>query len=892
MIVQHYNDKILILIFEFEMMSLLILFSALFIIIQKDSRSKSIIFIHSGIIIIGFHLFIAGVLGLLFIGTILIGTIGLFTLTIITPLDEEYRIIAGVVVLALFFYISYLINELLLAIILLGIIIFIISLSNESFRGRLLSFYQKIGVNLKKVKSLKSEIRHPNKIDIKSIEKKRKLRKKKKRRTLFWQARVKILQGIIGDKTQKNRLEGEDQKSWLQDFFSDKTRYGLEIISHNDFRWAYIMKARNQKNARILGEALLTRLSSIYPGLDGEVETIPITKEKIYKYNRFWEIKLPNPPYIGKITLINDIINMFHRNKQKIKIYIMWKRASSKKILKIRERIEQMKFKDKDEKQQYIKMWQDELFKVRIFVSYRIFGESPKEREFELQLVEGRLKSLTMSCKNLKKVAQLKRVSSGTGGNILRGNLFSGQFITPRCVDFNIHEFIPLNKPFVLEKENIEYTPINEKDPNYILIGRQISTGRRTEHKMLIHKKAFAQSALIAGQQGTGKTYLLAQIIKEFYEKCPDIGILILNLGKGNQELFYKTDKVIKFGDDDFRVPYYHKGQYLERSIQETAGYLIASTGLKNIVEKNMVNVMNAFIKKFGDLPKSLYHLFKNLVDYFVKHPYHSKFQTNILRALKNRILALLSNPTLQKALNLTPHYEIPQWFKEWRKGKKIYLDISMCTIYEKRLITSAIFQMIRALTPDIEAGKLQNIIVIDEAHQILEKPITHNFDDDDYISRDQLEKIFNELLREFRSKGLSFILSDQTPSRLFECVMTLPSLKIIFRVGHPCNTVMVSNPNEQEFLKLQKNRQALVLNGISGHKYIIETLDFSLPIIKENEKDVPLYDMKVCPNCNTPVDYNAEVCMFCGKPLPAKLTDSVKNLDINYSKINNSDLE
>ncbi len=522
-------------------------------------------------------------------------------------------------------------------------------------------------------------------------------------------------------------------------------------------------------------------------------------------------------------------------------------------------------------------MWEEELFKVRIFVNYQVNEKNERERELELQRIEGRLKSLTMSSRNLKKAAKLRRVVSGTHGNILRVNLFSGGYITPNCVDFDIPEFIPLVKPFVLENENFKYIPKEITDSNYILLGRHINRGRRTQQKMLVQKNSFAQSVLVAGQQGTGKTYLLAQIVEEFYNKAPDIGILILNLGKGNQEGFYKTDKVIKFGDEDFRVPYFVKGQYLNRSVQETATYLIASTGLKNIVEKNMVNVMQAFIDKKGKLPRSLKFLFKELIRYFKLNPYHVKFQTNILRALKNRVLSLLSNPDLQKTINLSDNDEIPQWFTEWRNGKKIFLDFSMCNIYEKRLLTSAIFQLIRNLTPDIELGKLKNIILIDEAHQILEKSVTNNYDDDDYISREQLEKIFNELLREFRSKGMSFILSDQTPSRLFTCVTTLPSLKILFRVGHPCNTTLIGNTKEQDFLMLQKNRQALILNGVSGEKYIIETMDYHLPHQIEGKASNIENLEKYCPYCKNLIDNDSMFCDSCGNPL---LDDLIKGSD------------
>jgi len=301
-----------------------------------------------------------------------------------------------------------------------------------------------------------------------------------------------------------------------------------------------------------------------------------------------------------------------------------------------------------------------------------------------------------------------------------------------------------------------------------------------------------------------------------------------------------------------------------------------------------MANVMNSFLSKKGNLPNSLKTLFQNLLRYFEQYPYHVKFQTNIVRAIKNRVLSLLSNQVLIDTLSLNKENSTPKWFSEWQEGKKIFLDFSMCTIYEKRLLTNAIFQLIRVLIPDREAGKLKNIILIDEAHQILEKPITNNYDDDDFISREQLEKIFNELLREFRSKGLSFMLSDQTPSRLFECVTTLPSLKIIFRVGYPCNKTMIGNPVEQEFLMCQKNRQALVLNGVNGEKFIIETLDFKLNNqveIEKIEEIDELPEQNLCPFCRNPTNDDDFMCSHCGEPLSPDLLDSQNRFNIDFLK-------
>ena len=889
----NFRDLEIIFIFDIELILAILLFSILYFIIQKNHHSEYIIYIHSLIILLTFHIIFSGVVGHLLVGSIIISLIGILVFVIIIPYDIEYKLIATAGVFALIIYISILMGELFLAISMLGLISLTISVGSESFRTRLVSIYQTSILSTKKIINKIFKPFHKSSSDKSSIHKKvSEETTHKKKRILFWQSRVKIIQGTLEQKHKKQDSIKENNKTWLQDFFSNKSRYGLKLVSQRDFAWTFLMKARTEAKARVQGEALLTRLLSIFPGTDGNLDIIPITKRKVYKDNRFWEIKLPKPPYRENFTIIKDFISLFHRNTQKLKLYVIWKKAPARKIIKIREKVRQMKYKDEEEKKEFLKKWEEELYKIRIFVNYYVVEQDPSLKELELQRIEGRLKSLTMSGRNLKKAARIKRVSSGTLGNILRLNLFSGSYVTPLCVDFDIPEFTPLVKPFKIENENIKYIPKNIDDPNYIIIGRHVNEGRRTEHRMVIQKKSFSQSVLIAGQQGTGKTYLLAQVVDEFYKKVLDVGILIINLGKGNQEGFYKIDKVIKFGSLEFWVPYFVEGQYLERSVQETATYLIASTGLKNIVEKNMVNVMQAFIEKKGKLPRSLKFLFTELVRYFKLNPYHVKFQTNILRAIKNRVLSLLSNSDLQKTINLKDDIKIPSWFKDWRNGKKIYLDLSRCTIYEKRLLTNAIFQMIRALTPDVELGRLQNIILIDEAHQILEKPISNNYDDDDYISREQLEKIFNELLREFRSKGLSFILSDQTPSRLFDCVTLLPSLKIVFRVGYPCNTRMIGNPKEQEFLMLQKNRQALILNGITGEKYVIETLDFIIP----NKNGNKLYDKKnkieICPYCETKIDFNSNFCIYCGKPFITNLENSPENLDVNYKKISDGEIK
>ena len=91
------------------------------------------------------------------------------------------------------------------------------------------------------------------------------------------------------------------------------------------------------------------------------------------------------------------------------------------------------------------------------------------------------------------------------------------------------------------------------------------------------------------------------------------------------------------------------------------------------------------------------------------------------------------------------------------------------------------------------------------------------------------MTKIFSELLKEYRSRGVGFIIADQSPSQLFEDVASQPSIKVIFRQDYPNNTLFSEDPFERQKLTQLENRLALVINGATGEKYLIKSLDYDL---------------------------------------------------------------
>jgi len=236
---------------------------------------------------------------------------------------------------------------------------------------------------------------------------------------------------------------------------------------------------------------------------------------------------------------------------------------------------------------------------------------------------------------------------------------------------------------------------------------------------------------------------------------------------------------------------------------------------------------MGAFLRMKGKLPEFFIELLIGVENYVKKNPYGDETQSNLIQALRNRI-KVFDEGYIQNATKISEN--LPQYIEEWLKGGKIFLDLSMCNKFTKLFIVNAIFQLIRTITEDIEIEKLKHVIVIDEAHAILEKPITTNSDDADFIMKEQMAKIFSELLKEYRSRGVGFIIADQSPKRLFDDVVSQPSTRVIFRADFPNNTLFSEALDERQLLTQLQHRIALVMNGATGEKYLIKTQVYNPP--------------------------------------------------------------
>lgn len=586
--------------------------------------------------------------------------------------------------------------------------------------------------------------------------------------------------------------------------------YGLEITANQRLDVSFICDAESEMKSLEIGNAWLASLRFRFKGLDGKltVKKGNNLDSKDEENEIMFETILPRGILKRRINIIQKFVNLFYQKFQEsMHLLILWQRGEEDSMI-------------------------DTLSNV-YGIKILFYCENINPNTEQYSIVRGMLNFLISEIETKEnEIAYLKEVVDYNYIDVLKGNFvkdksFFNKFIIKEEVNLDFPDDLPLPKIPILENENVRYIDLDKEFiKKSISIGYHIKNGVLTEHITYTPINTLVQDIGIFGKSGTGKTYFLARLIKELVEKTKNVGILVLNVAKESQGVYYQDFRILKYLDEDFHVPYYIEGRSLEKSVQETASYICASLGLKNVFEKIIYRTMQMFLRTNHELPEFFIELLLGVEKYVQQNPYGEDTQANLAQALRNRI-KVFDEDRIQNVMKLTK--DLPEWILSWLKGENIFLDLAECNKFTKMLIVNAILQIIRTITKDIEIEELKHVIVIDEAHAILEKPITHNSDDADFILKEAMAKIISELLKEYRSRGVGIILADQSPSRLFDEVVSQPSIRVVFREDYPNNTLFSENPIERQILTQLPNRTAKVGNGATGENYLINSLDFSV---------------------------------------------------------------
>ncbi|MCP6718689.1 MAG: hypothetical protein KJI71_00470 [Patescibacteria group bacterium] len=756
------------------------------------------------------HITVLGISGELFLNSITMILLFISFLVIFNPNIELFiRILISFIITAILFYSAYLYDFLTLAVCSI-ILMSILNLVSYEYCYRLLVSY---------VHSLQLSIFGVLPKDIRS------------RKILFWQTKLTIIQLALEHNVENKRFNYDYYGTWIKDLLGTNDTYGIEIRCHNDFKFSFVLKSPSEKLAIRKGQTLKAQLQTQYRGLDVDIEIKPITRNELYdvKHNNFYEIKLPKPPFLDKIKVIQSFISAFKTTAEDINLYVVWKKVYRKRMVKIKEEAEILEYRDEEERSQLSRLWQDDLFRVRIFVSFKL-NHIEKARK---NMIEGIIDNIAIAGRNEKKPAKLKKVRKGVIVDFYKSNFFSGQFLTSYLLDFDLAKELPVQKRFIYETQSFNLRRIPKGDSSEIIIGNHLLDGVISEKKAIIPIKSLRSSLLLVGKPEMGKTYLIANILRHIKKHSPKIGVLIINLAKGAQKKLYPSDYCLKWGDKRLQVPYAVFNDNFQRCLNEISECLVYSVGLKNVVVNALNNTLTTFYTNKLRVPDHINHLFSELLRYLEKNPYDARLQMRIVQAIKHRFTTLFTNSDIISGLRVRD--KIPLWVKDVLfNGKKVMLDLSGCSAPEKRLLSTLILQMFRTLIPDREEENLKRIIVLDEAHQLTSKPENVNPDDDDFIAMDSFRKIFSVFIREFRSKGTCLFLADQTAEGLYDSAINIPCLFFLFNQSLKSAQHFTNDLKEQELISRLDERICMLKRG--SDSYLFRTEDYRIENIPKRE--------------------------------------------------------
>jgi len=617
--------------------------------------------------------------------------------------------------------------------------------------------------------------------------------------------------------------------------------YATRFLLHQDiFIWELVLKEPSQERAYFSAMYLLGYLKELFPGLDGKVHVDPIFEEDMEESKELYELVLPDPPFHKRVNLVQKILNLFcNKVEANIDIYIYWSKADDivGEIQGTALEREYQLFED------YYK------FKTFIVVSPLEEKHSyPSNLSLIHSLSIGIVNSDGESAKiiypSLKSWEQLlkfqvfwknrERINTGRFYQNVKYQLNTEgipSWANAKSIDFTIPPNFFAPSAQVLKYENLGSFSNSEND---IIIGYWVREGVKEKILRYINPEDLTHHILMSGGTGTGKTYYCAHLMREIKNKYPHVGTLIINLKKDDEILKYQTDITLKYGDEDFRVPYIflkENDSDISGTIENFVNLLTASIGLPDFIDHAMTNAVGAIYGKYKKLPENLEDIFPPTLEWFeYKTRYDEETRNRAKSAIQMRAYRLLNNPIIKDMVRLSA--SIPEWFSALQRGESVFLDLSKCkSIRKKRLIVSLIMQMLATHIPELTSGefRLKYLILIDEASEILEELKGVSIYDDEVMGRNHIAHVFSNFLSTYRSRGVALILTDQKPSRLYSSVHQAPMIKIVFRTPHSCSHLFSKHIDELDFIQSLEHRRAMLIHGVKGYKYQFHTPEFRI---------------------------------------------------------------
>lgn len=305
--------------------------------------------------------------------------------------------------------------------------------------------------------------------------------------------------------------------------------------------------------------------------------------------------------------------------------------------------------------------------------------------------------------------------------------------------------------------------------------------------------KSWTQHALVVGMPGTGKTTFAVNILTQFYRKgIPFLAIeptkaeyrAMIDIVEDLQIFTPGNNSVSPFIINPFIPP---KGITVEQYVPSLLSAFKAAFSMDGPLEMIFLKAVNAcYIEygwkkysKFGDADIEVFGMFEFILCFkkiMNSMNYNKDTKSNIETAGLLRLMNLIEqNSNIYDTVNTIPVEDL--------LSKPTVLELNSIDNDEQKSLVMALIlssACVHIKNNQIGDGKLKNVILIDEAHVLLDSGADS---ENGGASKSTTVKTIQKMIAEVRSYGTSIIIADQKPSAVTESIVSNTNVKVSFRL-------------------------------------------------------------------------------------------------------------
>lgn len=305
--------------------------------------------------------------------------------------------------------------------------------------------------------------------------------------------------------------------------------------------------------------------------------------------------------------------------------------------------------------------------------------------------------------------------------------------------------------------------------------------------------KSWTQHALVVGMPGTGKTTFAVNILTQFYRKgIPFLAIeptkaeyrAMIDIVDDLQIFTPGNNNVSPFIINPFIPP---KGITVEQYVPSLLAAFKAAFSMDGPLEMIFLKaVNNCYIEhgwkkysKYGDEDVTVFGMFEYILCFkktMTSMNYNRETKSNIETAGLLRLMNLIEqNSNIYDTVNTVPIEDL--------LSKPTVLELNAIDNDEQKSLIMALIlssACVHIKNNQIGDGQLKNVILIDEAHVLLDSDADS---EGKANSKGTTVKTVQKMIAEVRSYGTSIIIADQKPSAVTESVVSNTNVKVTFRL-------------------------------------------------------------------------------------------------------------